>query len=284
MRLLPARSSTRRARPAVAAAVARPGSAADARLGRRWAWAGALCGALLCGLFWAPARWLAAAVDQASQGQVQLLLPRGTVWTGSAHWVLTGGRNSQDRSTLPGRVGWQLRPQWTGLNLALNLDCCADAPLQASIQPGWNRVHVQIQDHQSRWPAQLLSGLGTPWNTLQPEGRLQLQLQGLSLDWAAGRLRLAGQVQLDALDISSRLSTLHPMGSYRATLQGGDAPSLDLKTLEGSLLLSGQGQWVGARLRFQGTAEAAPEREAALANLLNLIGRRRGARSHITLG
>ncbi|MDD0839065.1 type II secretion system protein N [Curvibacter sp. HBC61] len=284
MRLLPARSPQPRAAALQAALLPRARGPQEARLGRRWAWAGALCGALLCAGFWAPARWLAAAVDQASQGQVQLLWPRGTVWSGSAQWVLTGGRDSQDRTTLPGRIGWRLAPHWNGLGITLALDCCAEAPLQALLQPGWNRLSVQVQDHQSHWPAQLLSGLGTPWNTLQPEGRLQLQLSGLRLDWAAGRLRLEGQAQLDLLDMASRLSTLRPMGSYRVVVKGGDSPSLDLSTLEGSLLLSGHGQWVGARLRFQGTGEAAPEREAALNNLLNLIGRRRGARSHITLG
>ena len=74
------------------------------------------------------------------------------------------------------------------------------------------------------------------------------------------------------------------MGSYRMTLLGGNTPTLTLDTLEGSLNLSGQGQWVGSRLRFSGTASAAPDREEALANLLNIIGRRSGARSIITIG
>ena len=74
------------------------------------------------------------------------------------------------------------------------------------------------------------------------------------------------------------------MGSYRLTLQGGAAPTLALQTLQGDLQLSGSGQWVGQRLRFSGEASAAPEREGALSNLLNIIGRRNGARSLITLG
>ena len=74
------------------------------------------------------------------------------------------------------------------------------------------------------------------------------------------------------------------MGSYRMTLQGGTQATLRLETLEGSLQLSGDGQWVGGRLRFRGEASAAPEREAALANLLNIIGRRTGARSLIAIG
>jgi general secretion pathway protein N len=67
-------------------------------------------------------------------------------------------------------------------------------------------------------------------------------------------------------------------------LQGGTQDTLRLETLEGSLQLSGTGQWVGQRLRFRGEASAAPEREEALANLLNIIGRRSGARSLISIG
>ena len=87
-----------------------------------------------------------------------------------------------------------------------------------------------------------------------------------------------------ARNVASRLSTLRPMGSYRITLQGGTPATLRLDTLAGSLQLSGTGQWVGDRLRFRGEASAAPDREAALANLLNIIGRRSGPRSIISIG
>jgi len=59
---------------------------------------------------------------------------------------------------------------------------------------------------------------------------------------------------------------------------------LQLSTLDGALQLTGSGQWVGSRLHFSGEASAAPDRETALANLLNIIGRRTGARSIITIG
>jgi general secretion pathway protein N len=41
---------------------------------------------------------------------------------------------------------------------------------------------------------------------------------------------------------------------------------------------------VGAKLRFEGLASAAPERLDALSNLLNIIGRRDGARAIIKVG
>ena len=236
----------------------------------RWAVAGVCLGALPALVLWAPARWLATGVQQASGGQLQLQQARGTVWNGSARLVLTGGADSQDQAALPGRLQWQLRPAWNGLSARLTADCCipATAPLQVQVALGLGAVRAQVADGQSQWPAAALAGLGTPWNTVQPQGRLQMQ----------------GQVQLDALGLSSRLSTLRPMGSYRLQVQGGGAPTLQLSTLEGALLLSGSGQWVGKRLRFTGEASAAPGREAALANLLNIIGRRSGARSIITVG
>ena len=74
------------------------------------------------------------------------------------------------------------------------------------------------------------------------------------------------------------------MGSYQLQVNGGDAVSLQLSTLEGALQLSGRGQWVGSRLRFNGEATAAPGMEAQLANLLNIIGRRQGERAIISIG
>ncbi|MCJ0764935.1 type II secretion system protein N [Variovorax sp. CYS-02] len=250
----------------------------------RWGWAGLVAGALLALVLFAPARWLAAAVQQASAGHVLLAEARGTVWDGSAQLVLAGGAGSRDAAALPGRVSWRLRPGWTGLTAFLSAPCCTPQPLQLQAAPRWGGLRLVLADGQSQWPAALLAGLGTPWNTLQPEGALMLSTQGLSVEWIEGRLAMAGRAQLEAARISSRLSTLRPMGSYRITLNGGPVSTLQLDTLEGSLQLTGSGRWVGSRLRFEGTASAEPEREAALSNLLNIIGRRNGARSIITVG
>ena len=249
-----------------------------------WAVAGALLGVVLALVFFAPASWLSRFVNKASNGQVQLVEPRGTVWTGSGRLLLSGGSGSRDSAALPGSIDWRLRPGWLTLKVQLSAECCTPAPLKALVVPRLSGSTLQLADGTSQWPAALLTGLGTPWNTVQAEGTLSVATQGLSLTWNAGRIAMAGRAELTALALSSRLSTLKPMGSYRVTLNGGDAAVLDLSTLEGSLQLSGSGRWVGARLRFQGVASAAPEHEAALANLLNIIGQRQGMRSIITLG
>jgi general secretion pathway protein N len=246
--------------------------------------AGAALGLFCASVLFAPARWLASSIERSTEGRVLLPEPRGTVWTGSAGLILTGGEGSKDAAALPSRIEWRIRPHWNGFFAELDSKCCADRPVQLRILPAWGGARVGVADSRSRWPAGILAGLGTPWNTLQFEGELLLSTQGLSVEWLAGRLAISGRAELTAQRVSSRLSTLRPMGSYRITVTGGETPALQLQTLEGSLQLTGSGQWVGSRLHFSGVASAAPEREAALANLLNIIGRRSGARSIITIG
>lgn len=251
------------------------------------AW-GALLGMGLALAVWAPARWLAWGVAQASQGQVQWLDPRGTVWAGSAQLALSGGTGSRDPKALPGRLHWTLTPQWTGLNMTWLADCCMAQAASLQAQAGWSTWQLQSSDHSSQWPAALLTGLGAPWNTLQPDGQLRLQTRSLQLHWAQGRMQMKGLVALQVQNMSSRLSPIQPIGSYQLQISGSPegtpTPSLKLSTLQGPLLISGEGQWVGARLRFTGEASAQEGHETALNNLLNILGRRQGTRSLISLG
>jgi general secretion pathway protein N len=252
------------------------------------AWLALAFGGVAAALVHAPARWLAEPVRQATKGQVELLAPQGTVWSGQAWLTLTGGENSRDRVTLPSPVTWGVR--WpTGLTL--NAPCCLQGPLTVRWVPGWSTQAFQIPAHHSQWPAGLLTGLGAPWNTLQLHAQLALRTPGITWLWQADRgARWQGSATLDVLDASSRLSTVRPLGSYRISVDwpegqasAGD-PSMQLSTLNGSLLLSGQGQWLGGRLRLQGEAAAAPGREDALNNLMNLLGRRVNGRTQIKIG
>lgn len=266
-------------RPALSRRNPRP-----ARKASGWALAttGALLG-LLLGLAWfAPARWLAAAV--AHSQVVQLESPRGTLWSGSARLWLVGGAGSADRAVLAQRLHWQLQPSWRGISLVLQADCCTPQPLRLTL--GWIQggPGLTLDDASSRWPAEVLTGLGTPWNTLQPAGQMALQTQGLTLGWRSQRLQLSGAAALELQDLSSALSTLQPMGSYQVQLKGGEQTTISLSTLRGDLLLSGQGHWRPQGLQFRGEARAAPGREDALANFLNIVGKRDGARTLISLG
>ena len=251
-----------------------------------WAWAlwGAALGAVLALALFAPARWLASPLSTATDGHVLLESARGTVWNGSGQLTLSGGPGSSDKSSLPGRARWQVQPGWGRLQVSVLADCCMAQAWTVELQPHWGGLHLRLSDLQSQWPAQLLAGLGTPWNTIRAEGLIAVSSQALTAQWSLGRLALQGQLQLDAQDMASRLSTLRPMGSYRFVVQGGEVPRLNLSTSQGPLQLSGSGQWTDGRLRFEGVGTAGPEHLDALANLLNIIGRRDGARSIIKVG
>ena len=266
--------------------------------GWAWAWTGALLGTVISLLINWPAQWFAQTVMQATQGQVQLQEAQGSIWQGSGKLVLTGGAGSRDAMALPGRVHWQLRITPQGLQLPkVQLQwmaaCCMTQAthIQMSAQLMPQTLTLHINDHTSQWPAGLLSGLGAPWNTMQPEGNLVVTTQQLNIVLSAQSTAMQGNLMVTAEDMSSKLSTLRPMGTYQIKLSGEPAsastlstPRLSLATLSGSLLLSGQGQWQGSHFQFRGEASAVPEHAAALSNLLNIIGRRQGARSLLSLG
>lgn len=257
---------------------------------RGWAISGAAAG-LLAGLAaFAPAAWLAAGIDRATQGQLLLADARGTVWSGSAVAVLSGGRDSQDAVALPGRLDWSLGLAGAALELRLRQACCLHEQPRLRLVPGIGRWRLELHPAAGsgmigHWPAAWLAGLGTPWNTMQLDGELRLSSPGLVVEGVQGRWQLAGSAMLDLQHMASRLSTLPVLGSYRLQLAGTEAtPRLTLQTVNGALQLSGSGEWLATGLRFRGEAAAAAGSEAALANLLNIIGRRQGARSLIAIG
>lgn len=250
---------------------------------------GCLFGSCLATLIWAPSQWLAWVINETTQGRLQWHNMRGTVWTGSAQWSLGEGHGHPSAQVLPGRVAWTLKPMWAGMQINIHAPCCTSQPVQVQATlTDWSSWRIHIQDHTSTWPTAMLSGLGAPWNTLRLSGKLNLKTHGLQLHWLQGRVQFKGNAQLEVENLSSRLSPINPMGSYRLLLvgstQGAPSPTLVLSTQQGPLLLSGQGQWAGTRLRFQGEASAQEGHEASFQYLLNLLGRRQGARSLISLG
>ncbi len=256
------------------------------RLGR-YVFVGVLLGALVALAAFAPASWLAAGIAAASGDRLLLAEARGTVWNGSAVMVLTGGAGSRDASALPGRVSWSLHADGLAIGVRVRQECCITGELRLRVEPGFGRFTIAVPASQGavgHWPAALLSGLGTPFNTLQLTGSMSLTSGGIVVTSAAGRWRLDGNAALTLDNLSSRVSTLPELGSYRFAVTGGDVTQLNLTTTDGPLRLSGSGQWAASGLRFRGEARAAPGSEPALDNLLNLIGRRQGALSVLSIG
>ena len=257
---------------------------------RRWAWLGAVTGLLAALLVFAPARWLGAILGGLSGDKLQLVNARGTAWSGQGDLLFSGGEGSRGQTALPQGIRWTLRPAWSqgpALQASLSSPCCTEQPIGITVRPGLGNADLVFSAFSSRWPAALLVGLGTPWNTLRLDGQLLFQSPGFTVAWHSGRPQLKGLLVIEARDLATRVSTLRPLGSYRVELRArpeGDQATLALTTLSGGLQLQGNGQWVGGRLRFRGDAQAAPGNETALANLLSIIGRREGVRSLLTFG
>ena len=257
----------------------------------RWAVAGAVLGVAVALIAFAPAAWLARALASASGQRVLLADARGTVWSGSAVAVLTGGPGSRDASALPGRLNWTLGWHGLGLELHARHACCLNGDVALQIRPGLGRYTLTLVPPSGwvgQWPAALLGGLGTPWNTMELGGSVRLASPAFKLESVQGRWLVAGRADLELVGVSSRMSTLDSLGSYRLGLSGDAAnpgvAQLSLLTVDGALQLSGTGTLGPAGVRFRGEASAKPGEEAALNNLLNIIGRRNGARSVISIG
>ena len=146
-----------------------------------------------------------------------------------------------------------------------------------------------------QWPMGWLEGRGFPWNTIHPGGVLTLTTHNLSFALKGGHWSTLGSAQAEVRQASSRLTTLDSLGTYRVLiqpdpstqLQPGEGATRDLvwiSTLDGALLIDGRGLIGATGVRIRAEAHAAPGSEAALNNLLNLIGRRNGASSAISIG
>jgi general secretion pathway protein N len=198
----------------------------------RWAGTGAVIGALTGLVAFVPAGWLASRVDAASGGRLLLTDARGTIWNGSALPVLTGGPGSRDAAALPDRLHWRLGLAGLVPELRLRQACCLRGEVRLQVKPGWGRVTVNVLPQESttigQWPAGLLAGLGTPWNTMQIGGVLRLTSSGLTIESVQGRVRFSGDAALDVAHASSRVATLDQLGSYRLTLKGDAATVISL--------------------------------------------------------
>lgn len=269
----------------------------------RWSVAGAVVGMLLALPAFAPAAWLAQAVARASEGRLLLADARGTVWSGDAVVALSAGAGARDAASLPGRLRWTLGWRDGAFELALRHPCCLHGTPALRVRPGLDATSIALtaadgaDGRIGHWPAAWLRGLGTPWNTLQLAGELQLASQGMRFERAGAAWRARGAMQLTLQGAASRLSTLPRLGSWRidfvAPPSAAGAPDavdkpaslrLTLATDEGPLRLEGRGSWSVRGLQLRGHASADPGSEAALAPLLDIIGRRQGDRSLITIG
>lgn len=233
----------------------------------------ALTVALTLAVFF-PAAWLGVLVEQKTGGRLTLGDAQGTLWRGSAFIGGAAGGDSPVTPLLPGRFRWTISP----LALVGMVDLQLENP-EALAQPvnfkgGWSQW--QLSPSALLLPAEGLSGLGAPLNTMGPSGSMRLSWTSLELALDHGQVAINGRTTLEMNDMASRLSPIKPLGSYTLALDWhGQQAQLTLGSVKGPLLLSGHGSLNNGRLQFSGQAEAAQGYEDTLADLLNLLGQRK---------
>lgn len=235
-------------------------------------------------LFFCPAAWLAPLIEQQTGGRITLGDAQGSIWRGSAFIGAAPSGSDPVTPLLPGRFAWRLSPAALLGVLDATLENPAALGQPVQITGSWSQW--QVSPSMVRLPAERLAALGAPLNTIAPTGEMRLTWGALQLARHGRQVDLVGTMQLDLLDIASRLSPIKPLGAYRMQMAWqGQTAQMQLTSLQGPMLLSGSGSLANGRLRFSGRAQAAKGQEERLANLLNLLGQRRqeGGSNYIAL-
>jgi general secretion pathway protein N len=221
-----------------------------------------------------PATWMAALVEKQTAGRLTLGDAHGTLWRGSA--FIGGAASGSDPLTplLPGRFSWRLSPMVLLGSVDAELENAASLSQPISMAGSWRQW--QVSPGTISLPAERLTALGAPLNTVQPSGQMHLSWDMLQLTRQNGQIEITGAMNLAINDIGSRMSPIKPLGSYNLALDWhGAQATVTMKTVKGPMLLSGSGMFNNGRLQFSMKAEAEAGQEERLANFLNLLGQRR---------
>lgn len=221
-----------------------------------------------------PATWMSAILERQTLGRVTLGDAQGSLWNGSA--FLGGAPSGSDPVTplLPGRFAWKLSPAVLIGQVDMDVENSSALSQPFRITGSWSQW--QVSPSEIILPAERLSGLGAPLNTIQLSGRMRLSWGVLQIARQGNKIDLTGSMNLQMDDMASRLSPIKPLGAYQMVMdwRGQEATAV-LKTTKGPMLLNGTGKLSNGRMQFSGTASAESGQEERLANLLNLLGQRR---------
>ena len=213
----------------------------------------------------APSTLLASLLEQLSGGRLTLAQTQGNVWQGSGVLLL-----QHDTQFLPlGHYTWHLYPAADLSRIHVNVDSGSGAEeMKIQISPWKNQIDVQHAH--ANLPAQLLSVFVPQLSPYRLSGELELVADRFTI----AQQNIVGEVKLDWKQATSGLTDIAPLGDYRISLQGsGAALNVTLSTQSGKLKLNGSGQvQPGSALTFNGTAQAAPEQQESMSELLHHIG------------
>ncbi len=239
--------------------------------------------AIAVALWAAPARWADAIAERVTSGRVRLAESSGSLWTGSARLVLADPSTNNppfvEGVVVPGRCDWVLSPFALILgriDLQLKL-----TDMREAVKLAGDRQILRGTGGSFDLPAVRMDRLGSPWNTIAPDGALSLRWEPFVIE----KGRYTGKAAVTIAQVSSAISPVKPLGSYRVDIDSTvEKTALSMVTLSGPLELEGQGDFSPKTgLRFLATGQAQTD-QARLQPLLGLIGKRDGVKTIIRLG
>jgi general secretion pathway protein N len=236
----------------------------------RWRLLGLALSAYALGLIaTAPASLIDAGLVEASDGRLRLAEARGTLWSGAGQIEM---RDRMRRSGVAKSITWRVLPAYLlrgQLRCEVGLDLATKRfPVTISL------AGIEVADADVDLPAAAL-GLAIPKLTpLGLSGDLLLHVARL----AFGRGAIQGNATLQWRGAGSAYTRVSPLGDYELRFDGeGGTVRASLRTLQGPLLLDGQGSWAsGGNPAFRGTALIPPEQRQQLTPLMRLIAVERG--------
>jgi general secretion pathway protein N len=248
----------------------------------------ALIVALIAAMVAAPASWADGLMAQFSGGRLRLAETEGNLWRGTGKLILadpTAGAGAKGVQWLaggvviPGRCRWELKAMallFGQLDAGLQIES-----MQQPIRLTGDRQRIMGSGGMVNLPQLQLERLGSPWNTIAPNAAIAVQWEPFQID----RGKYLGKAAVSITQVSSALSPVKPLGSYRVEIDSqGDQAKLTMLTTSGPLELEGQGEWnPRLGLRFTAYAQAKAEQER-LRPLLGLLGKRDGNKTVIKLG
>ncbi len=199
---------------------------------------------------------------------IRVIHSSGSLWHGSGLIALSDGRRA---FLVPGLVAWNVDVPALFLGqLVLSLDHDMVDGAVTVVAGGGT---VRVGKGRARVPAALLTLIGPPFNTVRPGGMLDIRWE--ELRFQGGGFEGILEVRWD--NAQSALSRVAPLGSYSLSVTGrGMRGVASLRTLEGPLILQGEGTMREGVIRFSGTADAAPNMRGSLDALIGLLGKRSG--------
>lgn len=245
------------------------------RLRNFFAWSGlALLSVVFAVLVFLPASWMGLILEKQSLGRLSLGDAQGSFWRGSAFLGVAADKEGPVQPLFPGRFNWRISP----MLLLGQVDLLVENPetLGRPLQINGDFSQWQVNSSSIMLPPERLEGLGAPLNTIGPNGKLRLYWDNLELTRLGNAIEVRGKMDFDMHDMSSRLSSIRPLGSYKMSIDwAGSQAQMKLMTVKGPMMLEGQGSLLTGKFKFSGKAYAQVGQEEKLANLLNLLGQRR---------